>query len=109
MDFQSLASNAGIDVEDFIEIAQLLIDTSISDMNKIRQGIESNNTEMVAMAAHSIKGASGNMGFSEIFQTAAQIEMSAKSENLEGITEKVTLIEQRLGSLANELSVFNNS
>lgn len=108
MNFKQMASDAGIDIEDFIEIAHLLIDTSMDDLKKIKQAMASNNLEGVSQAAHSIKGASGNLGLTEISDTAAQIEKNAKSGLADEIPAKADLIAQHLRRLENSISTFND-
>ena len=65
-DFKQMALNLGFDEEEFKEVAQLLITVSQSDMEQLEQGIAENNPDKVKDSAHSIKGAAGNLGFTEL-------------------------------------------
>lgn len=83
MDFQDLASRLGIDEDDFMELVELFVTTTRSDIEKIKNGINNASSEEAAAASHSIKGAAGNLGFDSIYELAKQMEMKAKSGDLE--------------------------
>ena len=82
MNFKGLASNLGLDEEDFNELVEIFTDTSFSDIEKINSGLKENNADTIAQAAHSIKGAAANLGFKEIASFAKDIEMDAKEDNI---------------------------
>ncbi len=99
MNFKDLASNLGLDEEDFIELVELFVTTSLSDIAKIRKAVQDNNAADAAAAAHSIKGASGNLGFEDIFTRARDMEMQARKENLDGFDELVADLESMVKAL----------
>ncbi|MBF0232437.1 MAG: Hpt domain-containing protein, partial [Desulfamplus sp.] len=92
MDFKKMASEIGIEEEDFIELAEMLVDVSLNDLANFEEGIESGNLKNAAMSAHSIKGASANLGFKDVTSAAAELEKSAKSEELSQIEKYITII-----------------
>ncbi len=73
MDFQDLASRLGIDDEDFMELVELFIVTTLSDIDKIKKGVQKSSCQDAAAASHSIKGASGNMGYDDIFELSKKM------------------------------------
>ncbi len=77
MDFKAMASKLGFDEADFIELAQLLVTTSRSQVSTIEQGAATGCSSTVTKAAHSIKGAAGNLGFTHIAAMARQVEILA--------------------------------
>lgn len=87
MDIKELSSNLGIDEEDFIELAQLLIDTTLNDIDKIKTSLAADDAQGASMAAHSIKGASGNLGFMELSDIAKEMEMEAKAGQLDNFED----------------------
>lgn len=103
MDFKKLASNLGLDEEDFNELLEIFTDTSFTDIQKIELGLKENNADPVAQAAHSIKGASANLGFQEIASIAQDIEMTAKADNLQGVKEKIDDITKQLETIENTI------
>ena len=100
MDFKDLASKLGIDEEDFIELIELFVTTSLADLDKIKQGFKSGNCEDAAAAAHSIKGASGNLGFDDIFNLAKDMEMQAKQGSLDNFESYINELENKVNALS---------
>ncbi len=96
MDFESIATNLGLDKEDLDELLEIFTTTSFSDIEKINFGLKENNAQQVSQAAHSIKGASANLGFEEIASLSKDIEMAAKEGNIEGLKEKADIIVEEL-------------
>ncbi len=101
MDFQELASRLGIDEEDFMELVELYVTTTRSDIAKIKKGLEENSSADAAAASHSIKGAAGNLGFDEMFELAKDMEMQAKTGNLTGFDAMIADLEAEVDALEN--------
>jgi len=104
IDFSNMASNLGFDEEEFKEVAQLLITVSLTDMENLEQGITENNSDKVKDAAHSIKGAAGNLGFMELANCAEIIENSARSQKIDTLTTQVQTIKKILQAISKALS-----
>ena len=104
IDFSSMASNLGFDEDEFKEVAQLLITVSLTDMETLEQGISENNPDLVKDAAHSIKGAAGNLGFMELSNCAEIIENSARSQSIDNLTTQVQTIKKILQAISKALS-----
>ncbi|MCF6248546.1 MAG: Hpt domain-containing protein [Desulfobacula sp.] len=99
MDFQDLASRLGIDDEDFMELVELFVVTTLSDIEKIKKSVQKKNCHDASAAAHSIKGAAGNMGFNDMFELAKTMEMQAREESLDGFDAYITDLEAQVNSL----------
>ncbi len=99
MDFKDLASRLGLDEEDFVELAELFVTTTLSDIDKIKKGIAENNTADAAAASHSIKGAAGNLGFNDIFELTKKMEAQAKEGDLNGFDTYISDIEEKLKAI----------
>jgi histidine phosphotransfer protein HptB len=99
MDFKDLASKIGIDDEDFMELVELFITTTLSDLDKIKQGVATNKSEDAAAAAHSIKGAAGNMGFEAMSELAKKMEHQAKAGSLENFDLYIIDLETQVNEL----------
>ena len=99
MNFKDMASDLGFDEDDFTELAQLLVTSSLSDLKKIENGVDLKQTEKVAEAAHSIKGSAGNLGFMKISEAAAEIESDARKGSLTGIEKKIKTIKNGLDAI----------
>lgn len=99
MDFKAMAKSLDIDEKDFFELVQLLVDTSHSDLKNLEQGLTMASNHKVIQAAHSIKGAAGNLGFTDISTMAAKIETLADQGKLDQIKAEAAIIQKALDSI----------
>ncbi|MFH1103200.1 MAG: Hpt domain-containing protein [Pseudomonadota bacterium] len=104
MDFQTLADDLGFDLEEFKELVELFVDTGSADLNSMFSAIEEKNVEKAAKAIHSLKGASGNLGFIEIHQIAKKMEIDARNNRLEEISEPAKLIREKMKAISDQLN-----
>ncbi|MBF0200752.1 MAG: Hpt domain-containing protein [Desulfamplus sp.] len=107
MDFEHMASEIGIDREDFIELAEMLVDVSNNDMAQFEQAAAQGDLKKAAMAAHSIKGAAANLGFMEIAKAAETLEKSAKAEDTSEFEEKSGFIKDQLDIINKALAGYS--
>jgi histidine phosphotransfer protein HptB len=98
-DYKELASRIGFDEDDFHELVELFVTTSLSDIDKIKKAVLQNNCKETAAASHSVKGASGNLGFDDIFALASDMEMQAKNDNLEDFDSYINQLENSVNAL----------
>lgn len=103
MIFKELAKNTGLDEDEFLEMVELFLEVGSSDLNKLQTAIDEENVQEVIEAAHSITGASGNMGFMEIFELAKGVEVKAREDSLDGAAEAVKSIKEKLDLIAETL------
>jgi HPt (histidine-containing phosphotransfer) domain-containing protein len=99
MDFNELASRLGLDEEDFMELVELFVTTTLSDIDKIKKGFSENNPADAAAASHSIKGAAGNLGFDDIFQLAGKMEAQAKEGSLDDFNSYIIDIAGKVNAI----------
>jgi HPt (histidine-containing phosphotransfer) domain-containing protein len=104
MDYKELADNLELEENEFLELLGLFIDTGYSDLNKLQSAIQDEDTEKATWVAHSIKGASVNLGLTEIFELTKRIEMSIQNNDLYGATGTVQRIKEELDRLAKALT-----
>ena len=100
MNFKELAENLGLEEEEYLELIELFIETSMSDLNDLQSATGSGSTEKAADAAHSIKGAAGNLGLMEISEIAGRIEANARNGQLDGAAESAQELQGKLDSVA---------
>ena len=89
MQVRELAENLGLDVEDFNEIFELYMETTVSDLKELKAALQAGDAEKVHQEAHSIKGASGNLGLNELFELAKEIDDRARVNSLDGLGKLV--------------------
>ncbi len=90
MDIKAAAAGLGLDEDEFSEIVELFIDTAKSDIDKLQEGYEKGDAEMAANAAHSLKGASGTLGFMDIADIAKKAEEDANNNDLDKLADSVS-------------------
>jgi len=72
------------------------VDVSLGDMTSFEQALSSDDIKNAAMAAHSIKGAAGNLGFTKISAAADAMENAAKAGDLSNIEEHINCIKAEI-------------
>ena len=92
MDFEVLAENLGLGKDEYMELIELFTETSMSDLEKLEAAIRYRNTNDAAEAAHSMKGAAGNLGIMDFYESAAKIEKEARKGRLEGLSREIEFI-----------------
>ncbi len=87
MNIKELAEELGLEEEEYLELIELFLDRSMSDLNELNTAVETKDAEKAASVAHSIKGAAGNLGLMELYEEAKKIEAQAREGSLEGVVE----------------------
>jgi HPt (histidine-containing phosphotransfer) domain-containing protein len=100
MNINEKASDLGLEKEEFIELVEVFLESTESDLVRLNSAISAGNFQQVAEAAHSIKGAAGSLGFDNAQSLAKTIEMNAKKEKLEGSRQNADGIKTELVSIA---------
>ena len=107
MDFNRLAERLGLEIEEYLELAELFLETGSSDLGILKSAVEQGNIEETIKAAHAIKGSSGNLGLMDIYETAKGIEQEARINSLEGAGQAVKAIQGEIENLARYISQNN--
>ncbi len=106
MDFQKLADSIGFEQADYLELIELFVETSLNDIKKIGRAIEKNDPEAAAGGIHSIKGAAGNLGLMEIYDTAQKLESLARLRPLAEIVEPVNRLQNAVSDIAEQFAAL---
>ncbi len=99
MNLKDLALELGMEQDEMRELLEIFIESSESDLVKLKQALIEGDAKQVADAAHSIKGASANLGFMDIFSVAKNLEQKARENSLEGLADEVHILKDRLSLL----------
>jgi len=75
---EEMASKIGLNAKHIPILVQSFTDESAGIVEKLEEAIASNNYAEIANTAHSIKGSSGNLKFTEMYELAKDLELSAK-------------------------------
>lgn len=99
MDIKALADNLGLEEDEYLELLDLLVETGMVDLSNMESAVKAGDPEGAANAAHSIKGASGNLGLMDIYELAKAIEAEIRNDNLESVKNQVKEIREKLETL----------
>jgi HPt (histidine-containing phosphotransfer) domain-containing protein len=99
MNLKELGLELGLEQDEIRELLVIFIETSESDIDKLQQAVVEGDAKRAADAAHSIKGASANLGFMDIFSVAKNLEQKARENSLEDLTDEVLIIKDRLSKI----------
>ena len=100
MNFKELAENLGLEEDEYLELIDLFVEVGKTDLDKLQSGIDDGNAEDVAKAAHSLKGASGNLGLMEFSEIAKEIEEKGRNNQLGGTAEATQELKEQLKAIA---------
>ncbi len=92
MNFRELGAQIGLEEDEYRELIELFIESGGADFSNLRQALAAGNADQVMRSAHTIKGASGNLGLMKISEAARIIEESANNnclDNLEPTVKKL--------------------
>ena len=103
MNLKELALELGMEQDEMRELLEIFIESSESDIERLQQAVVEGDAKRVADAAHSIKGASANLGFRDIFSVAKNLEQKARKNSLEGLTDEVHILKDRLSSITKSI------
>jgi len=86
----------GLEKDEYLELIELFIDTGMSDMNQLQDGIDERNPEKVYKAAHSLKGAAMNLGLNGLSETAEEIEEKASRNSMDEAEQAAQTLKKKL-------------
>ena len=105
MNFQELAENLGLEVDEYRELIDLFIDTGSADYQKIQDGMASSDSDQVMRSAHTIKGAAGNLGLMDVSETAKIIEDNATKNQLTGLDDALKTLKEQFEAIEAFVSI----
>jgi HPt (histidine-containing phosphotransfer) domain-containing protein len=99
MNFQELAENLGLEVDEYRELIELFIDTGSVDFMKIQEALAGGNADQIMRSAHTIKGAAGNLGLMDVSATAKTIEDNASDNRLDDLAQVVQILKSQIEAI----------
>lgn len=82
------------DTEFLKELVELFNADCPQKLNAISRAIEDKDFKTLDEAAHSLKGASGNLGLTRLYELSLKLEKMGKSENTDGAYETFKELEE---------------
>ena len=103
MNIAELAEAIGLNESEYLELIDLLIETSNADIAQAESAVGSADSDTATRAFHSIKGAAANMGLTEIADLAKQGKQMARQNALDQLSPLLQRLRTKLDALT-ELS-----
>ncbi|MDY6970838.1 MAG: Hpt domain-containing protein, partial [Thermodesulfobacteriota bacterium] len=100
MEIAKLAEDLGLGIDDISELLELYVQTTSCNLEELRAGLNAKDADEVHKKAHSIKGASGNLGLHELYRLAKEIDDLAIVGSLEGLEALVQLFQKEFENFA---------
>ena len=105
MDFKQMGEKLGMEEDEFMELVDLFMESGKADYERMTQAIADADPKNIASSAHTLAGASGNLGIMEIHKLAKQIENAANGGILDGLAE----ISAKISDLFNDIETAVNN
>ena len=103
MNLKDLGNHLEMEEEEFLELIELFLDTSTSDLNHLQSAVEKGEGLNAVKAAHSIKGAAANLGMTELYELAKRIEIAAQRNQFDRTPEWILTLRRLLDQVAEGL------
>jgi HPt (histidine-containing phosphotransfer) domain-containing protein len=103
MNVRELAKNVGLEEEEFIELAEIFLETSVTDLERLEGALAAEDAQGVTRAAHSIKGAAISLGIIDVFELAKGIEVKARQNCFDESGRAVSVLKGKMSLLAEML------
>lgn len=85
MKLNLLADHLGLNVDEFVELLKLFVQTARAEIVKLDGAVRDRRGDAAATVAHSLKGSAGNLGFVEFSRVAKQAETSAGRNDFDAL------------------------
>jgi len=96
MDLRALGSNLGLGEEEFIELVELFLETAKKDLHILDEACREKDAGKATGLAHSLKGASGNLGFRELSKILYLAERKANDNDWASFDELIESMRKQL-------------
>jgi HPt (histidine-containing phosphotransfer) domain-containing protein len=100
MNFKELGDKIGLEEDEYRELVQLFLDTGTADYNRLKTAFDAGDAQQVARSAHTINGASGNLGILNVHEVAKRIELAADENQLESVCGDVETLKGLFDEIA---------
>jgi HPt (histidine-containing phosphotransfer) domain-containing protein len=104
MNFGELADNIGLEEDEYRELVELFMETGMADYDQLKAAFADGDGQQVARRAHTISGASGNLGLMNVHEVAKRIELAADEGRLDGIGDDIDALKGLFHEIAGLVS-----
>lgn len=104
LEIDSLAETVGLEPDEYLELLELYLEVTPSELNKARQALSCADAEELARAAHSVKGSSGNLRLMALRDRAQELEEASRARDLARAKDSLELLHQGFEEIRAEAS-----
>lgn len=104
MNFKELGADLGLEEDEYKELVELFAESGSSDFNTLQEAMATGDAEKVMRSAHTIKGASGNLGLTDVSETARIIEEGALNNQLADVSSAVQILKKHFEAIKSFIS-----
>jgi HPt (histidine-containing phosphotransfer) domain-containing protein len=104
VNLRELAKNLELEEGELLELINLFLQTTSSELMKFQSALEKMDWALAERMAHSIKGAAGSLGLTDIYDAAKRIEMAVRRNHPGEMDEDIRTIRGNLDRIAASLS-----
>ena len=94
------------DVAGIAELLEMALETGRKHRRALEDGLAAGDAQVVARAAHGIKGSAGNIGANEVYRLATELDARARTGNLDGARERIDAIHAEYERVAEEVRAY---
>lgn len=103
MNFEQMADNLMLDLEDFKDLVRFFLKVAGEDLAKLDSAYRNSDLAGSSAAAHSLKGAAANLGFEAVADLAATIERTTRGGDASMVISGSEHILDMLNEIRSEL------
>lgn len=96
MNFDKMSRILGLEEDEYLELVELFIETSKSDIKNLQSAINNKHIGMISEIAHSLKGAAMNLGLDDFVELAKALEKTARDGELEETAKTAETFKEKL-------------
>ncbi len=100
MNLKELGENIGLEEDEYRELVELFLDTGTADYDRMKTAFVTGDAQQVALRAHTLNGAAGNLGIINIHKVAKRIEHAAGDNRLDSVSKDVDSLEELFKEIA---------
>jgi len=93
---KKISEKLGLEEDEYLELVELFIETSKSDLKNLQSAINNKNIEMISGIAHYLKGAAINLGLDDYLELAKSIEKTTRDGKLEETAKTAEIFQEKL-------------
>jgi HPt (histidine-containing phosphotransfer) domain-containing protein len=97
------------DVTGIADLLEMALETGRKHRRALEDGLASHDANVVARAAHGIKGSAGTIGANAVYALATELDARSREGDLDGARERIDAISDAYANLAKEVRAYRAS